>query len=70
MTNRSHLLPDKPWGKELDGSWLESACSGSRLVTAPPGGSSEGWGWAGTSPEATGRHRENTALCYTYTENK
>lgn len=45
-----------------------SAYSGSRQVRAPPGGSSEGWGWAGRSPEGTGPHMENTALCYTCTQ--
>lgn len=61
------IIPDRPSGRALDGSWQESVCSGNPLVRAPLGGSSEDWDWAGTSPVGRGPHRGNTALCYTYT---
>lgn len=61
------LLPGTPWGRAWGGSWPESVCSGSPPARAPPGGSSEDWGWAGRSPGATVRRRESTALCCTCT---
>lgn len=61
------LLPGTPWGRVWGGSWPESVCSGSPPARAPPGGSSEDWGWAGRSPGATVRRRESTALCCTCT---
>lgn len=61
------LLPGTPWGRVWGGSWPESVCSGSPPARAPPGGSSEDWGWAGRSPGATGQRRASTALCCTCT---
>lgn len=64
---RQFFLPGTPWGRAWGGSWPESVCSGSPPARAPPGGSSEDWGWAGRSPGATVRRRESTALCCTCT---
>lgn len=60
-----HLLPDMPLGRAWGGSWLVSVYSGSQRVRVRPGGNSEDWDWADTSPEEKELHKENTARCCT-----